>query len=62
MKSRGTKRHGMTVVTRSVQFPLVVDNVGVKYVGENSAKYLINAIKSKQYDLSVNWTGFRSLL
>jgi len=31
-------------VTRPVQFSLVVDDFGVKYVGEENAQHLINAI------------------
>ena len=33
-------------VTRPVQFSLVVDDFGVKYVGKENAKHLIQAINS----------------
>ena len=38
-------------VTRPVQFTLVVDDFGVKYVGEENAKHLIQAIKKED----INW-------
>ena len=46
-------------MTRPVQFTLVVDDFGVKYVGEENANNLIQAIESKEYKLEVDWTGSR---
>ena len=46
-------------VTRPVQFSLVVDDFGVKYVGEKHAQHLIDSIKRAGYDLSIDWTGSR---
>ena len=46
-------------VTRPVQFTLVVDDFGVKYVGEENAKHLIQAIRKRGYKLGVDWTGSR---
>ena len=46
-------------VTRPVQFTLVVDDFGVKYVGEENAKHLIKAIKDEGYKLEVDWSGTR---
>ena len=39
-----------------VQFTLVVDDFGVKYIGKNNAEHLINALKEK-YDVEVDWNG-----
>ena len=44
-------------VTRPVQFSLVVDDFGVKYVGEENAQHLINAIQTEGYKLSIDWSG-----
>ena len=46
-------------VTRPVQFTLVVDDFGVKYVGEEHAHHLIDSIRSKGYNLEVDWDGKR---
>ena len=46
-------------VTRPVQFTLVVNDAGVKYLGAKNANHLIQAIKSKGYGLEVDWTGSR---
>ena len=41
---------------RPVQFTLVVDNFGVKYVGEEHAQHLVYTIKG-HYDIETNWKG-----
>ena len=40
-------------VYRPVQFTLVVDDFGIKYVGREHAEHLINALKN-DYDLSTD--------
>jgi hypothetical protein len=42
--------------TRPIQFTLVVDNFGVKYVGEEHAQHLNNTLK-EHYKLTCDWTG-----
>jgi len=42
--------------TRPIQFTLVVDNFGVKYVGEEHAQHLKNTLK-EHYKLTCDWTG-----
>jgi hypothetical protein len=42
--------------TRHIQFSLVVDDFGVKYVGKEHAQHLKNALK-EHYRLTCNWTG-----
>ena len=44
-------------MTRSIQFTLVVDDFGVKYVGKEHADHLIQAIKSDGYEMKTDWTG-----
>jgi hypothetical protein len=44
--------------TRPIQFTLVVDDFGVKYVGKEHAQHLKNALK-EHYKLTCNWTGKR---
>ena len=44
-------------VARPVQFSLVVGDFGVKYVGEENAQHLINAIQTEGYKLSIDRTG-----
>jgi hypothetical protein len=44
-------------VTRPLQVTLVVDDIGVKYVGKDHAEQLIRAIKSEGYDMMKDWTG-----
>ena len=43
-------------VTRPIQFTLVVDDFGVKYVGKEHADHLIRAIK-KDYKIPEDWEG-----
>ena len=40
----------------SVQFTLVVDNFGVKYIRKEHAMHLISALKQK-YEIKVDWKG-----
>jgi hypothetical protein len=44
--------------TRPIQFTLVVDDFGVKYIGKEHAQHLKNALK-EHYKLTCNWTGKR---
>ena len=44
-------------VTRPVQFSLVVDDFGVKYVGKENAEHLIQAIKAVGYEVTIDWEG-----
>jgi hypothetical protein len=43
---------------RSISFTLVVDNFGVKYVGEENAQHLLDAVR-QFYKCSCNWDGKR---
>jgi hypothetical protein len=43
-------------VSRPIQFSLVVDDFGVKYVGKEHADHLITTLR-KHYKLSEDWTG-----
>jgi hypothetical protein len=42
--------------TRPVWFSLVVDYLGIKYIGRDNAEHLMASIK-KNYDISSDWTG-----
>jgi hypothetical protein len=42
--------------TRPIQFTLVVDNFGVKYVGKKDAQHLKNALE-EHYKLTCDWIG-----
>ncbi len=42
--------------TRPIQFALVVDDFGVKYVGEEHTQHLKNTLK-QHYKLTCDWTG-----
>ena len=44
--------------TRLMQFTLVVDNFGVKYVGKEHAHHLKNTLE-EHYKLTCDWTGTR---
>jgi hypothetical protein len=44
--------------TRPIQFTLVVDDFGVKYVGEEHAQHLKNTLE-QHYKLTCDWTGTR---
>jgi hypothetical protein len=41
---------------RPVQFSLVVDDFGVKYVGKQHADHLMNALQ-ENYEVSEDWEG-----
>lgn len=43
-------------VSRPIQFSLIVDDFGVKYVGEEHAQHLLNHLK-QTYTVSEDWTG-----
>jgi hypothetical protein len=42
--------------TRPISFCLVVDNFGVKYVGEEHARHLIEVLQRK-YTITIDWSG-----
>ena len=42
--------------TRQVLFTLVVDNFGIKYVGEENAKHLLGVLK-ESYEIEEDWNG-----
>ena len=44
--------------TRPISFSLVVDDFGVKYVGEENAQHLLDTVQ-KYYECSCNWEGER---
>ena len=46
-----------THVTRPIQFSLVVDEFGVKYVGKEHADYLIKTLERQYNKISVDWEG-----
>jgi hypothetical protein len=49
--------HGLwTHDTRPISFSLVVDDLGVKYVGREHAEHLMACI-NKTYNISSNWNG-----
>ena len=41
---------------RHIQFSIVVDDFGVKYVGEEHAKHLVGALE-EHYEISQYWEG-----
>ena len=41
---------------RPIQFALVVDNFGIKYVGKKHAQHLLNVLK-KTYEMTEDWNG-----
>ena len=43
-------------VWRPVTFTLVVDDFGVKFVGDQHANHLKNTLE-KYYDITVDWSG-----
>ena len=44
--------------TQPIQFTLVVDNFGVKYVGKEHAVHLKNVLEA-HYKLTCNWKGWQ---
>jgi hypothetical protein len=52
-----THTHGVwTHDTRPISFSLVVDDLGVKYIGREHAEHFMTCIK-KSYNISSNWNG-----
>ena len=43
-------------IARPVWFTLVVDDFGIKYIGEEHAKHLLNALHSN-FTIKTDWTG-----
>ena len=43
-------------ISRPISFTLVVDDFGIKYVGEEHAKHLIGVLE-ENYTMDVDWTG-----
>jgi hypothetical protein len=43
-------------ISRAVQFTLVVDDFGIKYVGKEHADHLLNALQ-EHYTLDIDWNG-----
>ena len=43
--------------TPPIQFVLVVDDFGIKFVGKQHADHLLSALKIHYKDVSVNWDG-----
>ena len=43
-------------ISRPIQFSLVVDDFGVKYVGKKHALFLLQVLH-KYYKISIDWTG-----
>ena len=50
-----------THTTRSIQFTLVVDNFGVKYVGEEHAEHLMSVLR-ESYTITHDWKGENTLV
>ena len=44
-------------VSHPVQFSLVGDNFGVKYIGKENAEYLIKDMKKAGYKVAIDWDG-----
>ena len=43
--------------TRDTLFCFVVDDFGVKYTAKNDALHLINTMKKKYPDITIDWSG-----
>ena len=43
-------------IHRTVQFSLVMDDFGIKYIGKNNVDHLLNALK-QDYEISEYWEG-----
>ena len=43
-------------IHQPVQFSLVVDDFGIKYIGKNNLYHLLNALK-QNYEISEDWAG-----
>jgi hypothetical protein len=44
-------------ISRPISFTLVVDDFGIKYVGEKHVQHLITCLKSSKYKLTKDWSG-----
>lgn len=42
--------------SRPISFTLCVDDFGIQYVGQENAKHLLNALRTR-YTITVDWTG-----
>ena len=42
---------------RPIQFTLVVDDFGVKYVGEEHARHLVASLLAANYKIKTDWPG-----
>ena len=65
LKKHGYKQsqltHGFwTHETRPIQFSLVVDDFGVKYVGDEHAQHLISVLR-ENYEITEDWAGKKYL-
>jgi hypothetical protein len=50
--------HGLwTRDTRPINFSLVVDKLGIKYMGQEHAEHYLKASIEKYYQISCDWTG-----
>ena len=47
----------ITHVTRPIQFSLVVDDFGVKYVGKENVDHLIKTLERHYDKILVDWEG-----
>ena len=45
-----------THMSRPIWFILVVDDAGIKYIGEENAEHLLNTVKDF-YEVEVDWNG-----
>ena len=43
-------------ISHPISFTLVIDDFGIKYVGKEHAKHLLNALK-EHYTLDIDWAG-----
>ena len=43
-------------ISRPIQFTLVIDDFGVKYVGKQHSNHLIKVL-TREYEISEDWTG-----
>ena len=61
MNDKGYKQitlvHGLWIHEwRPIQLTLVVDNFGVKYMGEEHAQHVISVLRD-EYDITTDWKG-----
>ncbi len=43
-------------ISHPISFTLVVNDFGIKYVGEEHAKHLLDVLR-EHYEISINWSG-----